>query len=74
MKRAHHSAGIAVEAVVGLVVADAVHCLPHYLLDVHIGVFRADLTAHNHKSCGAKSLAGNLGFRVLAEKFVKYGV
>ena len=66
-----YAAGIAVEHVVGLVVADAVDDVPHGRLDVHIGIFRPHFTSHDDEPGAAESLAGHLGLTVLAEEFVE---
>ena len=74
MQSAHHSAGIAVEAVFSLVVADSVHCVPHDFLYVHIGVIGTHFSAHNHQTSGAEGLAGHLCLGVLTQKFVQYRI
>ena len=65
------SAGGGVEAVFGLGVADAAYHAARSGRNVHVGVFRAHLSAHYHEAGGAESLAGHLRFGVLAEEFVE---
>ena len=65
------SAGVAVEHVVGLVVADAVDHSAHNLLDVNVRVLGTDLAADDHKSCRTECLACHLGLGILTEELVK---
>ena len=74
MDGGENAAGIAVEAVFGLVVADTVDDVTDGLLDVYIGVFRTDFAADDDQAGRAEGLAGHLGIGVLAEEFVEDGV
>ena len=68
------STGIAIEHVLGLVVADFVDYSSGCGLNVHVCIFRTDLAADNHKPGAAECLASYLGLRILAEKFIKNGI
>ncbi len=50
----HHAAGVAVEAVLGAVVADAAHHLAHDGRHVHVRL-RADLARHGHEPRGSQA-------------------
>ena len=65
------SAGVAVEHVCRLVVADLVDDLAHLCLDVDICVLGPDFAADHHQAGAAECLAGDFGFRVLPEEFVE---
>ena len=69
----HHAAGVPVEHVLGLVVADAVDGVADGGLDIDIG-FGLDLAHHHDHARGAEALARDLGFGVLAEELVQDGV
>ena len=68
------SAGIAVEHVLGLVVAYPVHHAAYGLLDVDICVVAVDFTSDHHKTGGAEGLAGYLRLRILTEELVEHCV
>ena len=57
MDGAHDGAGVAVEAVLGAVVADAGHHVAHDLLHVHVGL-SANLASDEHGARGGERLAG----------------
>ncbi len=65
------AAGGGIEAVFGLGVADLPYDAACYCRDVHVGVFAAHFTAHDHEACGAESLARDFGLLVLAEEFIE---
>ncbi len=65
------SAGVAVEHVCRLVVADLVDDLAHLCLDVDICVLGPYFSADYHQTGAAECLAGDFGFRVLPEEFVE---
>ncbi len=58
MDRRKHSAGISVEHIVGLVVADLVDYPADSPLDIHVGILRTYLTAYNNKPGAAECFAG----------------
>ena len=64
------SAGVAVEHVLGIVIAYAVDDAAHRVADVDVGV-RAHLSSHEDETGGAEGFAGYLGFRVLTQEFVE---
>ena len=66
-----HSAGVAVEHIIGFVIADCVDHAAHCLLDVHIGVVGADFAAYDHEACAAEGFAGHLRRGILAEEFIE---
>ena len=69
----HHAAGIAVEHVLGLVVANVIDGFPDSGLDVHVGL-GLDFAHHHDHARGAEALAGDLGFGILREELVQDGV
>ncbi len=73
MQGGHDAAGIPVEHILGLVIADAVDGAADGGLDVHVG-FGLDFAHHHDHPRGAEALAGNLGLGVLAEELVQDGV
>ena len=66
-----HSARGGVESVFGLVVAYPAYDAARHGGDVHIGMVRAYFSAHDYEPCGAESLAGYLGFGILAEELIE---
>ena len=71
--RRNDAAGIRVEAVLGLSVADAGDGLARNLFNIDIGT-RGNLAANNHKPGRAKRFAGDLGLRILAQELIKNGI
>ena len=71
--RRDHAAGVAVEALVRMVVADGVHGLADQLRDVDIGR-GGDLTGHDDEPGGEEGLAGHSGHRVRGEDRVQHRV
>ena len=69
-----HAAGVPVEHVFGLVVAYPVYHFSGHALDVHVCIVCAYFTSYYHQSGAAECFACHLGFRVLTEKFIEYGV
>ncbi len=67
-------ARVAVEHVVGLVVADAVDHVSHNFLNVNVGILGADLAADDHQAGRTESLACHLCLRILTEELVQDGV
>ena len=67
-------AGVCVEMILGLGVADAADGAAHHPLDVHVGVVRSDFAAHHGQTGAHKSLAGNVRSRILAEEVIENGV
>ena len=68
------AAGGGVEAVFGLVVADALDHAPRGGGDIDVGVLGVDLAAHDHQAGGAEGFTGDVGLRVLPEEFVENGI
>ena len=68
------SAGVGVETVLGLGVADARDYAAHRGGNVHVGVVGRDLAAHDHQARGAEGFTSDFRLRVLPEEFVKDGV
>ena len=68
-----HSAASVVNAVVGVVVADALQGVARHLDVVHVGV-GGDLTGQYHQTGIAQGLGGNAGFRVLREDGIQNGI
>ena len=58
----------------GAVVADAVDDASDGLLDVHIGIFGAYLSADHHEAAAAECLTCYFGCFVLTEELVEDGV
>ena len=73
VERDHHGAGVAVEALVGVVVTDLAHGLAGELLDVEVGG-GADLAADDDQAGRDEGLAGDAAERVLREDRVEHGV
>ena len=68
--RNHNRAGIAVKAVLGLVVADFLYGVAHDFRDVHIRVGR-DLACHKHKAGAACRLACHAAHRILCHQRIQ---
>ena len=71
--RVDHRAGVAVEAVVGVVVADPAHRLARDLLDVDVGVGR-DLAGDDDQAGVDERLAGDAAVGVVFEHGVEHAV
>ena len=74
MDGGYDAAGVCVEFVFGLGVADSADDFACRFLDVHVGVVGTHLAADYHESCGAEGFARNFRLRVLPEKFIKDGI
>ncbi len=71
--RVDHRAGVAVEAVGGVVVADPAHSLARDLLDVDVGVGR-DLAGDDDEAGVDERLAGDPAVGVIAQDGVEHAV
>ena len=69
-----HPAGVPVEHVVRLVVANPVDHASCDALYVHVCIFRSDFPSYDHKSCAAESLARYFRLRILPEELVQDGI
>jgi hypothetical protein len=69
----HDAAGVAVEALLGGVVADLQDPVADLLLDVDVAR-RGDLTGHHHQSGGEQGLDGDPAVGVLLEHRVEHRV
>ena len=69
-----YAAGLGVEHIVGLGVADAVYDSAGHVLYVHVCVLRADLAADDDEPGADKGLAGNLGLGILTQEVIENSV
>ena len=67
-------AGVCVEMVLALGVADAADGAPHHALDINIRIAGSNLTANDGKSGAYEGFTCDMGRRVLSEKIIEDGV
>ena len=72
-ERDEHRAGLAVEAVAGVVVPDRAHPVAHQPLIVELGV-RPDLARQHHHAGLDQGLAGDPARRIPGERGIEHGV
>src|SRR5262249_2406365 len=68
-----HRAGVAVEAVLGAVVADVANDLPHQARDLDVALAR-DLAGHEGRAGGDQHLAGHAAHGILPDERVEHAV